>query len=91
MHLGRGTPRAGAAAVGGGVGAHLVPDELQLGDQVALLVRLRGVFVHGGDEVADVGALGGGAGEGVVCGPGVPRRGRMGQLAEEVGRKGVFG
>ena len=63
----------GAVGAGGGlVGADLVPDELELGDEGARFGRRGGVGVHRGDERADVAPLGGRAGEAVLCGPGVP-------------------
>lgn len=56
----------------GGVGFYLIPHEFELGDEFAGFGGSRGVFVHGGDESGDVAALGFGAGEAVLGGPGVP-------------------
>lgn len=56
----------------GRVGFDLVPDEFELGDELAGFGGGGGVFVHGGDERGDVAALGFGAGEAMLGGPGVP-------------------
>ena len=74
LELGRGGARVVRA--GGLVGADLVPHELELGDEGARVGRRGRVRVHGGDERADVAPLGGGAGEAVLGGPGVPGGGR---------------
>ena len=65
------------ATEGRRVRLYLVPDKLELSDELAGFGGGGGVFVHCGDKGGDVTAFGFGAREGVVGGPGVPIGGQL--------------